>query len=448
MCTAHTSAYLRIDLGIQLFGCESEWASIYLSESLLHDYVLPDLIGDIDRLLESLEGALVERLDMDVATFNPLNVYLVQDMQELDLIKRYPIETEDPLTGPIAGAQGWYDCCGDRPGIYAATEGSPMQVVAHEFIHHALSNQYGEQTGLPKWLNEGLARCYEFEFGPVVSTESVFFSASEAQLAAKKGELFSLRRLESNWSSERPIILLQYSQAYMAAQYLIEVYGHSAVARIIELMSLGSRISDAVDRVTEKSYVEFEADFENWLLVWGKGDTNYENYISRSGGTLFCFSPCGGRSDSYGFSFADFAVEATFVNPTRADQFRYGFTIEGPFESGVSDNVEIRVTNNRTWRVYISKHVNQTGLRAGIRPENIELGGGEISSPFDTSAGGSNRLEVVVIRDEGCLYVNGSLISCFDVSGRTLTEDILISSDFGDVWYSGFRAREALVETE
>ena len=97
---------------------------------------------------------------------------------------------------------------------------------------------------------------------------------------------------------------------------------------------------------------------------------------------------------------------------------------------------------------YISKHVNLTGLRAGIRPENIELGGGEISSPFDTSAGGSNRVEVVVIGDEGCLYVNGSLISCFDVSERTFTEDILISSDFGDVWYSGFRAREALVETE
>ena len=255
---------------------------------------------------------------MDVATFDPLNVYLVQDMQELDLIKRYPIETEDPLTGPIAGAQGWYDCCGDRPGIYAATEGSPMQVVAHEFIHHALSNQYGNQTGLPKWLNEGLARYYEFEFGPVVSTESVFFSASEAQLAAKKGELFSLSHLESNWSGERSVVLLQYAQAHMAARYVIEEYGHSAVARILEFMSQGSRISAAIHRAIDKDYAEFEADFTSWLLVWGEDDPRYESYISRSGGTLFCFDPCRGRSDSYGFSFADFAVEATFVNPTRA----------------------------------------------------------------------------------------------------------------------------------
>ena len=352
--------------GRSAIRCESERASIYLSDSLLYDYVLPDLIGDIDRLLESLADSLRERLDMDVTTFDPLNVYLVQDMQELDLIKRYPIETEDPLTGPIAGAQGWYDCCGDRPGIYAATEGSPMQVVAHEFIHHALSNQY--KAALPKWLNEGLARYYEFEFGQVVSTESVFYSASEAQMAAKQGNPFSFSSLES-WSSERSGILLQYSQAYMAAQYLIEVYGHSAVARILELISQGSRVSDAINRATDKSYAEFEADFTNWLLVWGEGDTNYENYISRSGGTLFCFSPCGGRSDSYGFSFADLAVEATFINPTRTDRFVYGFSIEGPFESGVSDNVEIRVANNRTWRVYISKHVNLTGLRAGIRPE-------------------------------------------------------------------------------
>ena len=176
-CTAHTSAYLRIDLGVQLFGCESERASIYLSDSLLYDYVLPDLIGDIDRLLESLADSLRERLDMDVTTFDPLSVYLVQDMEELEPIKSYFNTT--------TGAQGWHDCCGDRPGIYGATNGSPMELVAHEFIHYAIYNQYN--AAVPRWLNEGLARYYELEFGPVVSTESVFFSASEAQLAAKKG---------------------------------------------------------------------------------------------------------------------------------------------------------------------------------------------------------------------------------------------------------------------
>ena len=182
----------------------------------------------------------------------------------------------------------------------------------------------------------------------------------------------------------------------MAARYVIEEYGHSAVARILEFMSQGSRISAAIHRAIDKDYAEFEADFTSWLLVWGEDDPRYESYISRSGGTLFCFDPCRGRSDSYGFSFADFAVEATFVNPTRADQFRYGFTIEGPFQASVADYIEIRVTNNRTWRAYITKIVRGSP-QVDIGQRIVELGGGEISSPFDTSAGGSNRIEAVVI---------------------------------------------------
>ena len=302
-------------------------------------------------------------------------------------------------------------------------------------------------AALPRWLNEGLARYYQFEFGHVVSTEEVFYSASEAQNAAKKGQLFPLTHLETNWSGERDVVLLQYAQAHMAARYIIEVYGHSAVAGILESLSQGSDISAAIQHSIDKRYAEFESDFTNWLLVWGQGTPSYENYISRSGGSLFCFSPCAERSDSYGVSFADFLVEATFVNPTRTDQFEYGFTIKGAPQGGVSDYVEIRVTNNRTWRAYIQKVVSASA-QVTIDQWTIEIGDGEIAVPFDTSAGGSNRIEAVVVGDEGCLYVNGSLISCFDVSGRTLTEDIVITSRYGDVWYSGFRAREALAETE
>ena len=438
-CTSDRSAYLRIDVGTELLGCESERTHIYLSDSLLSysDVTESDIIVDVDRLLESLSDSLRERLGIVVSEFDPPNLYLVRDQEELEPIKSYFNST--------SGARGWYSCCGDRPGIYGATRGNPLDLVAHEFIHFVLHNQY--MAALPRWLNEGLARHYQFEFGHVVSTEEVFYSASEAQNAAKKGQLFPLTHLEINWSRERDVVLLQYAQAHMAARYIIEVYGHSAVAGILESLSQGSDISAAIQHSIDKRYAEFESDFTNWLLVWGQGDPSYENYISRSGGSLFCFSPCAERSDSYGVSFTDFLVEATFVNPTRTDQFEYGFTIKGAPQGGVSDYVEIRVTNNRTWRAYIQKVVSASA-QVTIDQWTIEIGDGEIAVPFDTSAGGSNRIEAVVIGDEGCLYVNGRLISCFDVLGRTLTEDIVITSKYGDVWYSGFRAREALAETE
>ena len=160
-------------------------------------------------------------------------------------------------------------------------------------------------------------------------------------------------------------------------------------------------------------------------------------------GDLSCFNPCTQRSDPIRDTFDNFLVEATFFNPTRTDSFTYGFTIGGAFRGNVAEHIEIRIKNDRTWRAFIRKVYHESSPR-NTDLRQIELGGGEIPEPFVyTNAGASNKLEASVIGDEGCLYVNAILISCFDISGRTLTREILISSDEGDVLYSGFRAREA-----
>ena len=164
-------------------------------------------------------------------------------------------------------------------------------------------------------------------------------------------------------------------------------------------------------------------------------------------GDLSCFSPCVQRSNQLKASFDNFLIEATFFNPTSMDSFKYGFTIDGELEDGVHKNLEIRVANDRTWRAYIQKSGGQSSA-AKIDQWQIELGGGEIPTSFiDTSVGGSNKLEAAVLQDEGCLYVNAILISCFDISGRSPTREILISSDEGNVLYTGFRAREAQAGT-
>ena len=167
----------------------------------------------------------------------------------------------------------------------------------------------------------------------------------------------------------------------------------------------------------------------------------------RARGDLSCFSPCVQRSDPLKASFDSFLIEATFFNPTSMESFKYGFTIDGELEDGIHKNIEIRVANDGTWRAYIQKSGDESAA-AKIDQWQIELGGGEIPTSFiDTSVGGSNRLEATVLQDEGCLYVNSILISCFDISGRSPTRGILISSDEGDVLYTGFRAREALTGT-
>ena len=169
----------------------------------------------------------------------------------------------------------------------------------------------------------------------------------------------------------------------------------------------------------------------------------------RARGDLSCFVPeCSQRSDPLGISFANFLVEATFFNPTSMESFKYGFTIKGASQDDIIERIEIRVANDRTWRTYIQKSSHES-FPVNFDHRQIEIGGGEIPVPFvDTTVGGSNRLEATVLGDEGCLYVNSILISCFDLSNRAFTRDIAVSSMQGNVLYTGFSAREALAGTE
>ena len=207
-----------------------------------------------------------------------------------------------------------------------------------------------------------------------------------------------------------------------------------------ELLEYDPAVASLIQRVFG------DAEISSSCNSSGSGqDTDKESRIHE--GDLSCFSPCTARSNQLGVSFANFSVEATFVNPTRTEQLEYGFTTAGAFEGGVAERIEIRVTNSGTWNAYIQKVVSGSA-QVQIDQWRIEIAGGDITVPFDTSLGGSNLLDMIVLGDEGCLHANGNLISCFDLSGRTATADMLVSSHYGDVRYYGLSVWEARAETE
>ena len=167
----------------------------------------------------------------------------------------------------------------------------------------------------------------------------------------------------------------------------------------------------------------------------------------RTRGDLSCFEPCSQRSDPLEASFDNFLVEARFTNPTGGSGFEYGFSFSGVFRNGISEQIEIMVANDRTWRAFIRKSYSESAP-PNVDLRQVEIDGGEIPAPFvNTGAGSSNRLEATVLGDEGCLYINGIFVSCFDLSNRALTREIAVSSMEGDVRYDGFRAREAQAGT-
>ena len=406
-CTPHQFDLPHIDLGIRLSGCHTERVNIYFSNSVPYS-----TIAAVDRLLESIDSALLTQLNIDVTTRDLPDIYLVSDMGELDLIKIY-------FDAPTGGSSGWYSCCGDRPAIYGELNAHtwPMQVVAHGYVHYALDNN----VHLPGWIDEGLASYYEIELLPFDPTGEVFWTARNAQSVAKQGRLTPLTDLEAHWSRGRGVGLLQYAQSYMAIRYIIELHGYPAVEKILELLYQGSDVSTALRRAVGKSYAEFETDFANWLLAWGENDPRYQSYVDGSGSSLDCYSPCVRREDWAGVSFADLSAEATFTNPTQTSLFEYGFNIR--------DRIRIGVTSDRSWNTYAWSADWSTGAY---------IGEGRVDVPFDTSLGGENHLRVTAVGDRGCIFVNGEPVSCFDLPAHAATGDIAVFSTNGSVWYRGF----------
>ena len=275
---------------------------------------------------------------------------------------------------------------------------------------------------MPRWINEGLAEYYQNKTLPFDPTGELFYQASMAQRTAQKGQLVSLTELESSWGNGREAILVQYAQSHMAIRYVIELGGHSAVAKILESINQGSDISTALRQAVGKNYDEFDVDFASWILVWGANDQLYQEFFEGSSGELFCYNPCSTRISSIDVSLANLTAEAAFINPTRTSLFEYGFSIR--------EFIDIMVASDGTWKA--------TAWSPDWLTRN-DVDGGRLEVPFDTGPGRSNHLRVTALGDEGCLFVNDESVSCFELPAHASEPSaVSASSLYGDVWYRGF----------
>ena len=423
-CNADRSYFSPVDfLDLRLSGCHTNKANIYFSDLVPHRTLTPA----IDPLLGYINRTLLAQLNVEVPPAPPM--YLVSGRDALEPIQEYLGITDGPDKG------GWYSCCGPRPGIYGH---ATLSTIAHEYVHHALDSYRASPLDLPRWLDEGLATYYARELVGVEVTEGVFYSAYQAQNAAKDELLYSLAYLEYNWYREDDNIPLQYAQAEMTIRYMIEGYGLSAVAGVLALIYQGIDVSSALRLTVGKDYAEFEADFTDWILTWGEHDTRYQNYyvdLDDGGGLLSCSVPClqtGRHISVFGVHLADLTAEATFTNPTLTSRFEYGFEIR--------DVIAITVSSNRTWEAiaWAPKEVEE-----GVTHyTEVSIVGESFAVPFDTGSGGSNHVKVTALGDLGCLFVNGEEISCFVLPAAASAKGPVVAiSRYGEVLF-----RDAAVE--
>ncbi|MCK5433745.1 MAG: peptidase MA domain-containing protein, partial [Dehalococcoidales bacterium] len=110
--------------------------------------------------------------------------------------------------------------------------------MAHLVIHQMILNPY---SGLPTWLDEGLAMYAEGSLAPEYT--------AYLNQAIADDSLISVRSLSSPFSAYAAEAALSYAQSYSLVEFLISNYGQGKMLELLNTFSQGSNYDAALDSV-------------------------------------------------------------------------------------------------------------------------------------------------------------------------------------------------------
>ena len=128
----------------------------------------------------------------------------------------------------------------------------------HELTHMLVADATRSPLGrpVPAWLNEGLAVYFE--------TASSAVSRGSIQTAARRGELLPLSAM--NTMPGRPDdISVFYPQSGAFVGYLIERFGRSSIAGVLQRLDSGTPIADAVEQAFGTPLAQLDSAFRAWM---------------------------------------------------------------------------------------------------------------------------------------------------------------------------------------
>ena len=255
---------VHVQLGAPLFGCRSDEAVIFFSDSVNFAVTV-----DLHARLE-FAADLMER-ELGVRTSAIPVIYMLGNQADFERVQR--ASGEEP-----GWEAGFFRSYGDYQGIFIQSDKQKTDVyhtLTHEYVHFLLDEISGG-ADLPAWVNEGLAEYYEYAVGrqgdfPDASYARMLRSGDTARDAAVDNRLLPLSQLESQreWGQrDISLVPLQYTQSHMAVRYLIAQYGQSAPIEIVRQIASGADLDAAIPAVTGVGYPQFESDFRRWLANW------------------------------------------------------------------------------------------------------------------------------------------------------------------------------------
>ncbi len=186
--------------------------------------------------LISATGVALDRLTEETGAFlkKAVKLYIYANSDDLRGAMIFPQD----WTGGVAYAAYGIIAIGIEPDNLAWGE----RVIAHELTHLVVHQMtYNPYTGLPTWLDEGLAM---FNEGEIPQGFSDLLDRAIAE-----DNLISVRSLSSPFSAFAEEAVLSYAQSHSVVKYLIQTYGQDKMLALLNTFSRGSGYDETLESV-------------------------------------------------------------------------------------------------------------------------------------------------------------------------------------------------------
>ena len=189
----------------------------------------------VQELMTSAQQALA-RLAKDTGAYleKSVEMYIYASARDLQGAMIYPQE----WTGGVAFSRYGIISLGMSPNDLDWGKGATAHELTHLVIHQMTFNPY---SGLPTWLNEGLAMYAEGALG------SGYVDLLNKAMAEEG--LISVRSLASPFSAYPGEASLAYAQSYSLVKFLIDSYGQGKMLELLNTFKQGSSYDGALDKV-------------------------------------------------------------------------------------------------------------------------------------------------------------------------------------------------------
>jgi len=189
----------------------------------------------IQQLMATAQQAMA-RLAEDTGAYleKPVRLYIYANTQDLQGAMIYPQE----WTGGAAFTRYGIIAIGIAPANLHWGKGAIAHELAHLVIHQMTLNPY---SGLPTWLDEGLAMYAEGMLGPEYT--------AYLNRAITEDSLISVQSLSSPFSAYAGEASLSYAQSYSLVEFLISNYGRVKMLELLNTFEQGSSYDAALDKV-------------------------------------------------------------------------------------------------------------------------------------------------------------------------------------------------------